>query len=161
MKLTSLLCTVLLTLALGGPGLVSAQESTTPPQGPPAGEGRPKMKMAYLTAEEQAKLEAARNKAVEADPSLKTDMEALKQERQAMKSGGTKPTLEQRQAMMAKAKALEEKSHAAMLKADPTIAPILEKVRAHRQEMMEKMGKRKEGGKAGGGQQAPGTPVTQ
>lgn len=118
------------------------------------------MKMDYLTPEEQAKLEAARKKAAETDPSIKADMEALKQEREAMKSSGVKPTPEQRQAMMAKRKAIEEKSEAAMLKADPTIAPILEKVKAHRQEMMAKMGKRGQDGTKTGGAQAPGTPVT-
>lgn len=101
------------------------------------------MKMDYLTPDEQAKLEAARKKAIESDPSLKAEMEAMKQEHKAMKDAGTRPTPDQRKEMMAKRKAFEEKLDAATIKADPSVAPILEKIKAHRQEMMQKMMERR------------------
>lgn len=153
MKLTALFCTALFTLALGGSSIVSAQEPTQPP--PPGGE-RPKMKMDFLTPEEQAKLDAARKKAMESDPSIKAEFEAMKQQREAAKDSGVKPTPEERKARMEKRRALEDKVHAAMLKADPTIGPILDKVAAHRKEMMKKVREHR-GAQGASGQNTPGT----
>lgn len=151
-----------LTLSLGGAGVVSAEPSTQPPPpGAPAPDGRPHKRMGFLTPEEQTKLENARKQALANDPSIQADMDAIKQQRELAKQSGVKPTPEERQAMMAKMKGLKEKTDAAMVKADPSIAPIMEKIKAHHQEMMQKFGEKRAAKKdgTGGGQSAAGTPL--
>jgi hypothetical protein len=121
-----------LSLALGAalacPSLAKADDSTNappPPSGPPPGEGPGGHHdhMGFLTDAEKQELKAAHDAAIAADPSLKTEEDALKASHQP----GTPPT----DADKAAWKAFHEKMSAAMIKADPNVAPILEKLKAH------------------------------
>lgn len=115
---------LLLTLgaALACPSLAKADDSTNaPPSGPPPGGHRG---FGFLTPAERQELKAAREAAFKADPSLQTDQDALKASRQA----GTPPT----DAEKAQWKAFQDKLDAAEIAADPNVAPIIAKMKAHR-----------------------------
>jgi len=79
--------------------------------------------MGFLTDAEKAELKKAHDAAITADPSLTTDEDAMKAAHQA----GTPPTDDQK----AQWKAFHEKMDAAMVAADPAVAPILAKIKAH------------------------------
>ena len=94
-------------------------DTNTAPTNPPSQIGPPPMPprggpgpMANLTQAEREQLKAAHDKAIQQDPSLeqkmKTAHEAMEEARQAM--------------------------HGAMLKIDPSVAPILEKITPHKWE---------------------------
>ena len=124
-----LLLAVALGAAIACPSLAKADDSTNaPPPGPPPGEdGGHHDHMKFLTDAEKAELKKAHEAALAADPSLKTEGEALHAKMEANKTAGTKPTEED----MAAGKAFHEKMDAAMIKADPAVEPILAKMKAH------------------------------
>jgi hypothetical protein len=111
----------LLTLgaALTCPSLVKAQDSTTTP---PSG-GFHHDHMGFLTDAQKAELKAAREAAFTAHPCLKTEADALKASHQP----GTPPS----DADKASWQAFQEKLDAAMVAADPNVAPILDEIKAH------------------------------
>jgi Spy/CpxP family protein refolding chaperone len=126
----------LLTLALGAllacPILANAQTSTsteTPPGPPPGGEGGhhhgPDFK--FLTDAEKAELKKAHDAAQTADPDLFKQDEELHQKMRAAHEAGTPPDQSDFQQM----KTLRDQIDAAMIKADPAVAPIIEKIKAH------------------------------
>jgi hypothetical protein len=120
MKRTLLLLT--LGAALACPSLTKAQDSTTsPPPGPPPGDHQ---RFGFLTDAQKQELKAAHDAAFAADPSLKTEQEALKASHQA----GTPPT----DADKANWKAFQDKLDAAMIAADQNVAPIIAEIKAHR-----------------------------
>ncbi len=117
----------LLILTLGAllacPFLARADSATNdaPPGPPPGGPGGHHMK--FLTEAEKAELKKAHEAALAADPSLAKEDADLK----AAHEAGTPPTEEEKADM----KAFHEKMDAAMVKADPAVAPILAKIKAH------------------------------
>jgi len=113
MKRTILLLT--LGAILTCPSLAKADDSTPPPGG---GHG-----MSFLTDAQKQELKAARDAAFTADPSLKTESDALK----AARESGTPPS----DADKANWKAFQDKLAAAEIKADPNVAPILAEIKAH------------------------------
>jgi hypothetical protein len=125
----------LLTLALFGAFPVIAQtnspeqsapgEQMQPP--PPPGDHGP---MSFLTPEERDKVKAAHDKAIQQDPTLDQKM---KEAHQVMENA--------RKAM-----------HAAMIKADPSVEPILAKMMTHHG------GKNNEGGLSSPNTKQPGSP---
>ncbi len=120
--------------AFGGPG---------GPAGPGAFFG------AGLSEEEQQKMRAAAEKAFADDPSLKAEGDELRGLRDKVQSGAATP-----QDAFAKMKAFGEKMDAALLKADPSLGPILEKRNAARRERFG--GMKGPGGFGGGGFGRPG-----
>jgi hypothetical protein len=110
MKTASLLCLVLL-------GAFSLNAQTNPPeqgapdgqmqQPPPPGDHGP---ISVLTPDERDKVKAAHDKAIELDPTLDQKM---KEAHQLMESA-------------------RKEMHAAMIKADPSVEPILAKMMTHR-----------------------------
>ncbi len=80
--------------------------------------------MKFLTDAEKSELHKAHDAAIAADPTLGTEEEALK----ASHKPGTPPTEEEREKMHA----FRDKMDAAMIKADPAVAPIIEKIKAQR-----------------------------
>jgi hypothetical protein len=121
---------MLLSLALGAalacPSLVKADDPTNAPPsgGPPPGEGpggHHDHGMSNLTDAEKAELHKAHDAAIAADPTLKTEEDAIKASHQP----GTPPT----DADKAAWKAFREKLDAAMIKADPNVGPIIEKLK--------------------------------
>jgi len=79
--------------------------------------------MGFLTDAEKAELQKAHDAAIAADPSLKTDEDAMKAAHQA----GTPPS----DADKAQWMAFHQKMDAAMIAADPDVAPIIAKIKAH------------------------------
>ena len=103
--------------------LENMQQQAPPP--PPQGEHGP---MTALSPEEKTKVKAAHDKAIQQDPTLEQKM---KDARQAMENA-------------------RQEMHAAMIKVDPTVEPILAKM------MPPKWGGRHEGGGAPAPNQSPG-----
>lgn len=62
-----------------------------------------------------------------ADPSLGTERQSLMEQMKQAHESGTKPSDD----LLAQMRAFREKMDAAMIKADPNVAPILEKIKAH------------------------------
>jgi len=123
----------LLGLALGTASVTAsfAQTTTTPPAPtPPYPAGAYHHHESVLTADERAQLDKARDAAMAADPSLKTDEDNMRQQFQTLKSQGTAATQDQWDALHAQGHDFHEKLRAAELKADPTLAPIFAKLDA-------------------------------
>jgi hypothetical protein len=83
--------------------------------------------MKFLTEAEKAELKKAHDAAIAADPSLAAEEKANMEAMQAAHESGQPPTEEE----MEKGKAFREKMDADMIKADPAVAPIIEKIKAH------------------------------
>jgi hypothetical protein len=121
---------ILLTLVLGTlmacPALAQRSDSTNapPPGGPPEGH---RHGMDFLTDAEKTELKKAHDAAIAADPSLATEEQSMKEKMEAVRDSGNPPSEEDKAAF----KAFHEKMDAAMLKADPGVAPILAKIKAH------------------------------
>jgi hypothetical protein len=114
----NILLILTLGVALACPSFVKADDSTNAPPGGHYGHG-----MGFLTDAQKEELKAAREAAFAADPSLKTEADALK----AARESGTPPSDSDK----ANWKAFQEKLNAAMIKADPNVAPILAEIKAH------------------------------
>jgi hypothetical protein len=128
MKRIFLLLTLGAALALAGPSLVKAQDSTNaPPPGGPPGGFQQIQGMGFLTDAEKAELKKAHDAAIAADPSLTTEEQSIHEAMQSAYESGTPPTEDQRAAWHA----FREKMNAAMIAADPDVAPILAKIKAH------------------------------
>jgi hypothetical protein len=116
-----------LLLSLGAillsPSLTKAQDDSSTPPPPPGGGPGGHHGMGFLTPAEKAELEKARAAAFAADPSLKTEQDAL----QASHQPGTPPS----DADKEKFKAFQDKLDAAEIAADPAVAPIIAKIKAH------------------------------
>jgi len=120
-----------LALAAGSP-TAFAQTVPTPastPTAPASPAGAP-----VLTADEKAHLEKVRDQALAADPNLKTEADSLKAQHQAMKAQGATANADSKQAFKVLKKEHERKLQTAMLKLDPTVAPILAKIKAAHKE---------------------------
>lgn len=101
--------------------------------------------MNFLTEAEKAELKKAHDAAVAANPDLAKQEEAFHSQMEQDHQNGTKPD----EATLAQGKSLREQMDAAMIKADPDVAPILAKIKAHHPH----------GGPGGpGGQGGQGTP---
>jgi hypothetical protein len=109
----------LLLLTLGAiltcPSLAKADDSTPPPGGHHG--------MSFLTDDQKQELKSAREAAFAADPSLKTEADALK----AAHEAGTPPSDTDK----ANWKAFQDKLNAAMIKADPGVKAIIDEINAH------------------------------
>jgi hypothetical protein len=132
MKITVYTRAALLALALAaGSPTAFAQTTSTPPPAPttPAPAAAP-----VLTADEKAHLEKVRTEALAANPDLKTEGDNLKAQHKALKAQGTAASDDNKQALKALKKEHDEKMQTAMLKIDPTVAPILAKLKAAHKE---------------------------
>ena len=79
-----------------------------------------------LTPAEQAEFKKAHDAALTADPTLATQEQDLHTQMDAARDAGGPPSDDLRAQM----KAFREKMNAAMVKADPAVAPILAKLKA-------------------------------
>ena len=121
-----LFLSILLGAAVACPSL-QAQDTNTPPP-PPPGEGGPGHHHGPpLTDAEKAELKKAHDAAIAADPSLKTEEEAQHAKMKANHEAQTPPSEADKEAF----KAFRDKMDAAMIKADPAVAPIIEKLKKH------------------------------
>jgi hypothetical protein len=85
-------------------------------------------RLSYLSADDRVHLMKVRKQVLESQPDLKTEQESLEKEWKFVKG---KETLRNN------FQAHNEKMNAAMLQADPSIAPVLDQVKAHRQAQLE------------------------
>jgi hypothetical protein len=117
----STLLALVLTLTSLGSGDVRAADSTNaaPNAKPP---------VSILDNDEMQQLKKAREKVLAANPDLKTEEEKLKALHDSAQSQNPPPTAAQRNAMFAEWKTYQKKVRAAMLKVDPTLAPIFAKL---------------------------------
>jgi len=121
----------LLLLSLGAlltcPSLAQPADSTNaPPSGPPPGEGH-HHDLKFLTDAEKQELHKAHDAALAADPTLATQKKDLMDQMKEAHDAGEKPSAD----LMAQMHAFREKMDAAMIKADPNVAPIIAKIKAH------------------------------
>jgi hypothetical protein len=68
------------------------------------------------------------------NPDLKTEQESLRKERQDVRGQGAGASADDKKTLRNNFLAHNEKMTAAMLKADPSVQPILDKIKSHRQE---------------------------
>ena len=70
----------------------------------------------------------ARQQALDSDPALKAEADALKKQGQSLKGGDATP--EDKMAFMQSLQAHQEKMKTAMLKVDPTLGPVIDQAAA-------------------------------
>jgi len=124
----------LLALALGAFSVTAAFAQTTPTT-PAATTPAPATKAkhgaeASLTPAELAQLEKDRAAVLAANPDLKTEADALKAQHKSLKGQGP----DAKTAFRAQMKEHEQKMEVAMLKLDPSVAPVLAKLKAAHKE---------------------------
>ena len=120
-----LLLVLTLGAVLGSPTFAQSTDSTKQPPPPPPGGHHHGMD--FLTDAEKQELHKAHDAAVAADPTLASDEKSIGEQMKAAHEAGEKPSAD----LIAKAHAAREKMDAAMVKADPDVAPILAKIKAH------------------------------
>ena len=118
-----------LTLALGIAGVTAAFAQTSPTPAPAASTAA-NSHTSVLTPEEKAQLKKAHDEALAANPDLKTEGDSLKTQHDALKAQGANASQADMDALKAQHKDYEQKMHAAMLAADPTLAPVFAKLEA-------------------------------
>ncbi len=106
-------------------------------------------RMSFLSAEDRQHLMRVRRQAIEGDPELKSEQESLKQEWQSLKAKGSDATADDKETLRNKLRAHNERLDAAMLKIDPSIQPILDQIKAHRQRHFQQGGAGAGGGDSG------------
>jgi hypothetical protein len=91
-------------------------------------------RMSFLSEDDRSHLIRVHEQVLAANPDLKTEQDSLKTQWQDLKSKGDSATPEDRSALRDSMTSHMKKMDAAMLKADPTVGPILEKIKAHMKE---------------------------
>jgi hypothetical protein len=134
-----LLMVVSTLLIAASAGMTSAQTpapATTAPAAPPA--GKPGGMLSSLSEEDKAKLIKARTEVLQSNPDLKAEQDDLMKQREAMRANPDAAP-EDKMALYQSMMAHEQKMKAAMLKVDPTLQPVLDKLDA---EMKQRMAQR-------------------
>jgi hypothetical protein len=109
--------------------LCAQTDTNAPPSGPPPeGHHHHGPDMDFLTADEKAELKKDHDAALAADPSLAAEEKKLHADMEAAHEAGGPPSAD----VMDEAKDFHDKLDAAMLKIDPGVQPILDKLKAHR-----------------------------
>ncbi len=111
-----------------------------------AGRGA-RLKLDFLTADEKAHYAKTRHDALEANPELKADQENLRKEVAAARGQGGGGSTTDKGQLRQGFVAFTKKVDAAMIKLDPSVQPIVEKVNAHFKERFQQQA----GGAAAGG----------
>lgn len=117
---------ILLVLTLGAALATPSFAQSTPSTNAPPPGGHHDHDMAGLTDAEKQELKAAHDAAITADPTLGTDGKALMDQMKAAHESGQPPSDD----LKAQMHAFREKMNAAMIKADPNVAPIIAKLEA-------------------------------
>jgi hypothetical protein len=117
---------ILLILTLGAllayPSFAKADDSTNAPPGGHYGHG-----MGFLTDAQKQELKAAHDAAIAANPTLGTQETDLMGQMKDARDSGSPPSDD----LKAKMHAFRDTMNAAMIKADPNVAPILDEIKAH------------------------------
>jgi len=85
----------------------------------------------FLSREDKMHLLRVRRQVLQSDPSLKAEAESLRQDAQSVRNKGSDVTAEDKAALRHRLREHREKMDAAMVKADPTIQPVLDQIKAH------------------------------
>jgi hypothetical protein len=117
----------------------SSGDSTDNSGGGGLGAGRGH-RLSFLSAEDRAHLMRVRRQVLQSDPDLKAEQESLRQEWESVKSKGSDATPDDKEMLRNNARAHMEHMDDAMLKADPTIQPILDQIKAHMKERFQQAG---------------------
>jgi hypothetical protein len=117
---------ILLLLTLGAvlscPSYAQTSNAAPPPGPPPGGPHFDKI----LTPAEQAEMKKAHDAAIAADPTLATEEKDIHDQMKEARDSGEPPSDD----LKAQMKAARDKMDAAMIKADPAVAPIIAKLKA-------------------------------
>ena len=133
---------LVLVFELSGSGIVLAQtNSTATPSAPSQNGGR----LSFLSPQDKMKLLKARKEVLAANPDLQAEQQDLMKQREALKDNAD-ATPEDKMELFQSFTAHEKKMQAAMLKVDPTLAPVFAQID---QQMKQKMAQR--AASAGGG----------
>jgi hypothetical protein len=127
-------------------GVAGALLSPARLQAQDAGAGR---RLAFLSADDRAHFLKVREQVLASNPDLKTEQESLMKEREYMKGQGTSASADDRKTFRENFMAHTEKMNAAMLKADPTISPVLDQIKEKMKERFEQHAAQTGGGTAG------------
>jgi hypothetical protein len=123
---------ILLTAILAGvsafSGMAYAQDA-----GGTGGRGH----LGFLSAEDRQHLMRVRQQVLADNPDLKTEQESLMKEREYVKNKGSDATADDKQTLRNNFLAHSEKMEAAMVKADPTVQPIIDQIKAKMKERYE------------------------
>jgi hypothetical protein len=130
MKLRSFLCAATLAAVGAFSGMAWAQDTGS---GQGTGTGM-RGRLDFLTADEKAHLLRVREQVMTQDPSLKTEGENLRKEWQDVHGQGADASAQDKETLRQNFKEHRDKVDADMIKSDPSVAPILEKVKDHMQE---------------------------
>ena len=93
--------------------------------------------LAFLSPADRQHLLKVRREVMRDDSALKTEQDSLQKEREFVKNKGASATADDRKMLMQNFKAHNQNMRDAMLKADPSIAPVLDQVAAKMKEQMQ------------------------
>lgn len=133
-NISSLHRVAFLALALAGASATAAlaqTPATTTPTAP--ADGTPKAHhdhASVLTEAEKAQLKRAHDQVLATNPDLKTEEDNLTKQHEALKTQGDNVTIADKKALHASFREHMQKMHDAMLKFDPTLAPVFAKLEA-------------------------------
>ena len=102
-----------------------------------AGGGGGRGALSFLSAEDRAHLMRVRQQVMAQNPDLKSEQDKMMAERKSAKSDGGDASTQDKGAMMKQMRDFHEKMDAAMIKDDPSVQPILEKVKDHMKERLQ------------------------
>lgn len=114
-----------------------AAQTTNAPAGTAPSEGK-HGRFGFLTPDERQHLTKVRKQVLAAHPELQKEQEELQKEREDLKSQGEDASPEDRQALFQKSMEHGQKMNDAMAQADPTVKPIIEKLKAKMKERFQK-----------------------
>jgi len=117
--------------------LVHAQTNADTPAKPTTGSAEV-LALSILTPDQQLEYAKAHEKALEDDPTLKAENDALKEQYVSVMTSGTPA---EKQAIMEKVDSHRQKLRKAMLKEDPNLGPIFAQIDKSISQMKAKAGK--------------------
>lgn len=117
--------------ALAGVAAFSGMARGQDAGGAPGGGAERGHRLDFLSREDKLHLLRVRRQVLESNPDLKAEGQSLRKEAQSERSGGATTD---KAALRSSIRAHREKMDAAMVKADPTVQPILEQIKAHLKE---------------------------
>ena len=132
MKIRNFLLAMMVAGVSAFSGMAQAQtaDDAGTASGPNGGAGQGQ-RLSFLSAEDRQHLLRVRRQVLASNPDLKSEQERLRQEAEDVKGKGSSASAEDKEALRKNFFAHREKMNAAMVKADPTVQPILEQVDAH------------------------------
>ncbi len=137
MTIRNMLLAMMLAGVSAGSGMAQAQTAedagTTSGAGAESNPGKAR-RLSFLSAGDREHLLRVRRQVLESNPDLRSEQEKLRQEMKSAKDGGSSAGVDDKKALRSEFREHREKMNAAMVKADPTVQPILDQIEAHRKD---------------------------